>query len=157
MQRCTRANSASPPQVRLRISSLLVIVFFLLVLVSPAVGADPVKQPPPSVAPVEPELFGADTALGRFSYHTGRGLRLGKTGLTVGGFTTVETELLEDGEQRGGIEELNFLISFDPVPFATPVYRTWGRVAGGSGGGSAGSAFKSLVTSRAAVSRPWIS
>ena len=118
MRRCTRANSASPPQVRLRLSSLFVIVPFLLVIVSPAVGADPVNPPPPSVAPVEPELFGADTALGRVSYHTGRGLRLGKTGLTVGGFTTAEMEHLEDGERRGGIEELNFLISYDPASFA---------------------------------------
>lgn len=118
MQRRARANFASPSQMRLYLSSLLVTVVCLFVLVSAAVGADPVQQPPASVGPVEPETFGASTPLGRFSYLAGRGLRLGKTGLTVGGFTTAEMEYLEDGERRGGIEELNFLISFDPVPFA---------------------------------------
>ena len=118
MQHCTHANSASPSQVRFRFSSLLVLVFCLFVLVSSAMGADPAQQPVPSVGPVEPELFGADTALGRFSYHTGRGLRLGKTGLTVGGFAIAEMEHLENGQRHGGIEGMNFLISFDPVPFA---------------------------------------
>jgi hypothetical protein len=64
-----------------------------------------------------PELFGTDTPLGRVEYHTGRGLRLGKTGLTIGGFATASLEWLEGGEGEGGIEGVNFLLSFDPVPF----------------------------------------
>jgi len=117
MQRGSRANSASLSRVERYLSSLLVIFVFLCTLVSPAVGADSIAQPPSSVAPIQPETLGANTPLGRFSYLAGSGLRLGKTGLTVGGFATAEVDHLENGERRGAIEDLNFLISFDPVPF----------------------------------------
>ncbi len=88
----------------------------LLALVSPAASATPVNEATPGVDDAEPEAFGADTPLGRLSYRAGRGLRVGKTGL-LGGFATVGAEFLEGGERRGGVEELNFLVSFDPVPF----------------------------------------
>ncbi len=95
------------------------VVTILVVLVSPASWAASENQTPLSIGgPELEETFGADTPLGRFSYHAGQGLRLEKTGLTIGGFTTAEVEHLENGERRGGIEELNFLISYDPVPFA---------------------------------------
>src|SRR5262249_17234134 len=86
-------------------------------LTSPAAWANPVNQAAPSVARAEPETFGADTPLGRLSYQMGRGLRVGNTGLVVGGFATAEVEDLEGGERRGGGDELRFLVSFRPVPF----------------------------------------
>jgi hypothetical protein len=117
MQRSPCVNSTDSSQVECYLSSLLVIIFLLVALICPAQGADPVKLPPSGAIPTEPEAFGANTPLGRFSYLMGRGFRLGKTGLTIGGFATAEMEHLEDGERNGGIEELNFLISYDPVPF----------------------------------------
>ncbi|MGH8576166.1 MAG: hypothetical protein ACREXX_12495 [Gammaproteobacteria bacterium] len=63
------------------------------------------------------EVFHFDTALGRIDYHAGRGLRLGNTGLTIGGFAIVNAERLEGGESRGELEGPTFLFSFEPVPF----------------------------------------
>lgn len=95
------------------------LVFFALVVLSALnAWADPAKQSSPATPPTELDTFGTNTPLGRFSYHAGRGLRLGKTGLTIGGFAIAEMERLEDGERRGSLEEFNFLISYDPVPFA---------------------------------------
>jgi len=116
--------SATTSQNRLRCNQpsvgclVVLLAHFLVALVSPAAWAASEKETPFSLGQTElEETFGANTPLGRFSYQAGRGLRLGKTGLTVGGFSTVEAEFLEGGERRGGLEELNFLISFDPVPF----------------------------------------
>jgi len=116
--------SATKSQNRIRrdqpsVRRLVVLLVHLLVaLVSPAAWAASENEISLSIGRTElEETFGADTPLGRFSYQAGQGLRLGKTGLTVGGFSTVEAEFLEGGERRGGVEELNFLISFDPVPF----------------------------------------
>src|SRR5262249_2061258 len=66
----------------------------------------------------EPETFGVPTPLGRLSYQMGRGLRVGNTGLVVGGFTTAEAERLEGGNSRGGVDGLSFLVAFWPLPFA---------------------------------------
>lgn len=91
------------------------------------------------------ETFGANTLLGRLSYQAGRGLRIGETGLVLGGFATAEAERLERGEgsgdfdegensedsdgdegsgaseggkSRGELEGLNLFVFYDPVPFA---------------------------------------
>ncbi|MBI3247521.1 MAG: hypothetical protein HYZ50_13545 [Deltaproteobacteria bacterium] len=97
---------------------IALLVAFLLTLVLPTAWA--ASEPDPSLslgrAALE-ETLGVDSPLGRLSYLSGRGLRVGNTGLTVGGFSTVEAEFLEGGQRRGSLEELNFLISYDPVPF----------------------------------------
>lgn len=67
---------------------------------------------------------GAGSALGEapiltagpVEYRPGRGLRLGSTGFTVGGFTNVKGE---DAQQSGGefsLDLLNFFIIFDKIP-----------------------------------------
>lgn len=97
----------------------MLLVLLPVLLLSPATWAASEHATPFSIGHAElEETFGADTPLGRFSYQAGQGLRVGKTGLTIGGFTTAEMEYLENGERLGAIEELNFLISFNPVPFA---------------------------------------
>lgn len=118
MQRGSRTNSEHPSHREYSFFSLLVMIFLLVVLISPVYGADPTTQPPAGALPTEPEAFGTNTPLGRFSYLSGRGFRLGKTGLTIGGFATAEMEHLEDGERSGGLEELNLLISYNPLPYA---------------------------------------
>ncbi|NOT58410.1 MAG: hypothetical protein HOP18_27760 [Deltaproteobacteria bacterium] len=100
-------------------SLIVLLMHSLMVFASSAAWAASENQTPFSIGrPELEETFGADTPLGRFSYQAGQGLRVGRTGLTIGGFTTAEVEHLENGERRGGIEELNFLISYDPLPFA---------------------------------------
>lgn len=71
----------------------------------------------PHIERAEPETFGLDTPLGRFSYQAGRGLRVGNTGLVLGGFTTAEVERLEGGESAGGVDGVNFLAFIDPTPY----------------------------------------
>ena len=68
------------------------------------------------VDPGDAEAIGADTAVGRIEYLPGRGLRLGDTHITLGGFTTAEAERLEGGESTGGLEGAHFFLSFDPLP-----------------------------------------
>jgi hypothetical protein len=90
---------------------------FVTLVISPAVWAASEHGAVPSVERAEPEAFGVDTPFGRLSYQAGRGLRVGDTGLVLGGFTTAEVERLEGGESRGGVDGVNFLAFIDPVPF----------------------------------------
>ncbi len=64
-----------------------------------------------------PEIFSVPSPLGAIEYHAGRGLRVGDTGLTIGGFAIADAERLEGGESRGGIDTVDFLISYDPLWF----------------------------------------
>lgn len=82
----------------------------LAALVSSVAWAAPVS------GDTEPGASDADTRPGRLSYNAGRGLRVGETGLLLGGFATVGAQILEDGERVARVEEFNFLLSFDPVP-----------------------------------------
>jgi hypothetical protein len=94
-----------------------ILLHLFVTLVSPAVWANPVIQSAPSLTSAEPEAFGADTPLGRLSYQAGRGLRVGDTGLVLGGFATAEVERLEGGESSGGVDGVNFLAFIDPLPY----------------------------------------
>lgn len=56
-------------------------------------------------------LFSVESPIGSIDYLAGRGLRLGRSGLTIGGFSTVEVEL-EQGEHG--------VIDLDSINFLTP-------------------------------------
>jgi hypothetical protein len=101
-----------------------ILLHLLVVLVSPAAWGNEAAM---RVELTEPEVFGTDTPLGRLSYEAGHGLRVGRTGLVIGGFATAEAEHLENGESRGGLDELSFLVSFKPVPFVHLRSSEWGR------------------------------
>ncbi len=58
-----------------------------------------------------------ESPLGPIEYRAGRGLGFGRTGLTIGGFATAAAERLEGGESQGGIDHVNFLVFYDPLPF----------------------------------------
>jgi hypothetical protein len=54
------------------------------------------------------------TTIGPFSYHPGRGLRVGTTGLTVGGFTNIKAEHTgKSGSDEFTVDRLNFFFIFD--------------------------------------------
>jgi hypothetical protein len=95
----------------------------LLLAASPCVQAEsPPKPPPPEDPTVFPrregrDLLDVETPIGRIDYVAGRGLRLGKTGFTVGGFTTLGAEWLEGGESEASLEGVNFFVFFDPTSF----------------------------------------
>jgi hypothetical protein len=94
-----------------------IFLSLFVMLVSPAVWANPATQPALGIVRAEPEAFGFDTPFGRLSYQAGRGLRVGNTGLVLGGFATAEVERLEGGESNGGVDGVNFLAFMDPVPY----------------------------------------
>src|SRR5439155_19818115 len=72
---------------------------------------------PPAASPDDAETLGVDSPIGRIDYHPGRGLRLGDTRITIGGFASAEAERLEGGDTSGGLEGANFFLFFDPLPF----------------------------------------
>jgi hypothetical protein len=72
-----------------------------------------------SVDPVaggEPPVFSLDSPAGAFAYRAGRGLRFGDTGLTIGGFSTVEIDDEAPGDVTIELDSVNFLILFEPIP-----------------------------------------
>ncbi len=68
--------------------------------------------------PNDDPLFSLDTPLGAIEYVAARGLRLGATGFTVGGFTTFEAEVEQKEDGVIAIDSLNFLILWEPLDFA---------------------------------------
>lgn len=95
-----------------RIRGLLLA--FLIAAIYPAAvrGAEVTTTP----SREGPEVFDVESPLGRLDYRAGRGLHVGDTGLTIGGYATVDAEALEGGDSRSGLD-VNFLLSYDPVSF----------------------------------------
>jgi hypothetical protein len=62
-------------------------------------------------------LFSFDSPIGPIDYVTGRGLRLGRSGLRIGGFTTLEIDKEEGGSGVVELDGVNFLVSWEPVDF----------------------------------------
>lgn len=58
-----------------------------------------------------------ESPLGPVEYRAGRGLRVGNTGLTIGGFATADAARLAGQGSEGGIDHVNFLIFYDPLSF----------------------------------------
>ena len=67
---------------------------------------------------IDDPLFSLDTPVGAIEYVAARGLRLGATGFTVGGFTTFEAEVEQKEDGIVAIDSLNFLILWQPLDFA---------------------------------------
>jgi len=55
-------------------------------------------------------------AAGPIEYRPGRGLHLGNSGLTIGGFTNVKTEYTDQSGGEFSLDLLNFFIIFDKIP-----------------------------------------
>jgi hypothetical protein len=69
------------------------------------------------VVPADEPVFSISSPLGSIDYVAARGLRLGRSGLTIGGFTTLE---IDKEEGRSGGLELNgpnFLLLWEPADF----------------------------------------
>jgi hypothetical protein len=87
----------------------------LLAAIHPSAGR--AADAPTTLGREGPEVFGVESPLGRIDYRAGRGLHVGDTGLTLGGFMTLEGERLESGERRGAIDALSFFVFYDPASF----------------------------------------
>jgi hypothetical protein len=91
----------------------LLLAFLLTAIHLPLAHAADVATAPTREGP---ELFGVESPLGRIDYRAGRGLHLGDTGFTIGGYSTVEAERLEDRSSEGSAD-VNFFLAYDPASF----------------------------------------
>jgi hypothetical protein len=55
------------------------------------------------------------TPIGALDYRAGRGLRVGRTGLNIGGFSSFEVSRDEGQDAVASLEGINFLVLFKPV------------------------------------------
>jgi hypothetical protein len=84
-------------------------------LVATPVFADPPIAPAEEPRPEERPIF--VHPIGDLEYRPGRGLKVGDTGLTLGGFATLLMEHQEGGISHFTLDDLNLLLLFDPTPF----------------------------------------
>lgn len=85
----------------------------------PGTSAHAQHADPRDLGPSQEPLFSLDSPLGSIDYVAGRGLHLGSTGLTVGGFTTVELNRDAGGPAFLDLDGVNFLVLWEPVDFFT--------------------------------------
>jgi hypothetical protein len=88
----------------------------LSIVVAAAAWADEPRAPELPHAEQAPVLI-APTAVGDIEYRAGRGLRIGDTGLTVGGFSTVAMSRFEGDRARFRFDDLDLFLFFDPTPY----------------------------------------
>src|SRR5262249_35159055 len=87
-----------------------------LLLVVGAAFAEEARAPELPQPEERPVLI-SPTAIGDLEYRPGRGLRIGDTGFTIGGFTTVGVSRLEGDQGRIGLDDLDLFVFFDPTPY----------------------------------------
>jgi hypothetical protein len=92
-----------------------------LVAVTAARAAEPEPTTPSTRAAVRPTIGEAavgtlDTPVGPLAYTPGRGLRVGRTGLTLGGFTNIKAEHEEESGGEFTVDLLNFFLIHDYFP-----------------------------------------
>jgi hypothetical protein len=95
--------------VKMRAARILAASLWLLAgtaLAQPEFGDSTGEQP----------LFSRPSPLGDLEYRAGRGLRLGDTGLTAGGYANFTLTDDEGEPPQFAVEELSALLSFDPHP-----------------------------------------
>ena len=79
-----------------------------LVLALPLVTRGDDASPVPAELGEEPVA-----SVGPFRYRPGRGLRIGETGLVIGGFTNIKAEHTDESGGEFTIDRLNFFLIFD--------------------------------------------
>jgi hypothetical protein len=61
------------------------------------------------------EIVLASRPIGPLAYRPGRGLRIGETGLTLGGYSTIGLDRDEGQAAKLGLDELSFFVIWDPL------------------------------------------
>ncbi len=83
-------------------------------------GARPIlaDEPRPELPrPEQAPLLIAPTAIGDVEYRSGRGLKIGDSGLTLGGFSTVAMSRFEGDRARFRLDDLDLFVFFDPTAY----------------------------------------
>ena len=71
----------------------------------------------PSALDASPPAWAMDSPVGPLEYRQLQGLRIGKTGLNIGGFTTLEGTRLEGEPGTFAIDGITFLLLYEPVHY----------------------------------------
>ncbi len=113
----TQRRPRKPSTLLRGVATLFVCALFALA----ARGAsDRAQQPLDPTRPAldEDPLFSVESPIGAIEYRAGRGLHFGRTGLNIGGFTTLEFEREEGEPGRLALDSLNFLVLLQPIDWA---------------------------------------
>ena len=118
VRRATRPNckhiACSPGALKRRALGCLCLAAWLCAATAHAQPVPPAEVPRPE----EPPVFVQPSAVGELEYRAGRGLRVGNTGFTIGGFATLLADRKEEsGDTRVTLDDLNLFTLFDPTPF----------------------------------------
>jgi len=82
-------------------------------IASDAEAAEGQSTAPAEVA--EESLFSVDTGIGPLVYRPGRGLQVGRTGLNIGGFATLELQKERGEDWQLSVDGINFLVLLQPI------------------------------------------
>src|SRR5256884_9587432 len=94
----------------------LVAAVVLLTLASPAAAANEYEYPPASGADgADAPVLSLPTHIGEVRYTPGRGLRVGDTGLTLGGYVAVDLTRDEGGSATFTFEDTSLFFLWDPA------------------------------------------
>lgn len=72
-------------------------------------------QPAVATEVSEDVLFSLGSPIGPIEYRPARGLRVGRTGLNIGGFKTIEFEKERGDDWYFALDSINFLVLFQPI------------------------------------------
>jgi hypothetical protein len=106
-------------------ATLFACALFALVFLAREASAQAQQpsDPQQTLDPVQPwlgedPLFSINSPIGAIEYRAGRGLHFGRTGLNIGGFTTLEFEREEGEPGEVAIDGINFLVLLQPIDWA---------------------------------------
>lgn len=91
------------------------LLLFLAILVfgGRADGSEKPELPQPE----QTELLITPSAIGDIEYRPGRGLKIGDSGFTLGGFSTLTADRAEGDRGRFRFDDLDLFLFFDPTPY----------------------------------------
>lgn len=87
----------------------------LLLAAAPTLADEP--RAPELPRPEQAPLLITPTAIGAIEYRPGRGLKIGDSGLTLGGFSTIAMSRFEGDHARLRLDDLDLFVFFDPTAY----------------------------------------
>ena len=98
------------------IASSRAAIVTVIVLSATTALAEETSEPPAPKA-VDDATWSLDSPIGPFEYRVGRGLKVGDTGLHIGGFTEFEVAKPKDESGSMALDGINFLVLYEPIEF----------------------------------------
>ena len=93
-------------------ATMWLVAAAILLLAGRALAVEPLSP----VKLGEEPIFERPSPLGDISYTPGRGLRLGTTGLTLGGYASLTASRLERGTGEVELQDISWFVVWDPTP-----------------------------------------